>query len=144
VPVRLDAVSALGGIIDVGDTVAIVASFSNYTGSSEQTVTVDDQEIAIPDSAAGGEGSGQATRTLIQNALVIEVQADTAPAFAEEGSGGVVLAPASTFIVTFALDPADVERLVFATQYGTLYLAQQTSDDVGETGIVTIENVFQD
>ena len=46
--------------------------------------------------------------------------------------------------MTFALEPNDVERLVFATQYGTLYLAQQTPDDVGETGIVTIENIFRD
>lgn len=143
VPVRLDAVSALGGIIDVGDTVAIIASFANYTGSTQGTVTVDDQVVAVPDSAAAG-GGGQATRTLIENALIIEVQADTAPTFVDDASGEIVLAPASNFIVTFALEPNDVERLVFATQYGTLYLAQQTPDDVGETGIVTIENIFRD
>lgn len=144
VPVRLDAVSALGGIIDVGDTVAIIASFANYTGGTQGTVTVDDQVVAVPESADGAGGGGQATRTLIENALVIEVQADTAPTFADDASGEVVLAPASNFIVTFALEPNDVERLVFATQYGTLYLAQQTPDDVGETGIVTIENIFRD
>jgi pilus assembly protein CpaB len=143
VPVRLDAVSALGGIIDVGDRVAIVASFANYTGSTQGTVTVDDQVIAVPDSAEEA-GGGQATRILIQNALVIEVQADTAPTFVDDASGEVVLAPASNFIVTFALEPNDVERLVFATQYGTLYLAQQGLDDVGETGIVTIDNIFRD
>jgi pilus assembly protein CpaB len=143
VPVRLDAVSALGGIIDVGDTVAVIASFANYTGSTQGTVTVDDQVVAVPESADQA-GGGQATRTLIENALVIEVQADTAPTFADDASGEVVLAPASNFIVTFALAPADVERLVFAAQYGTLYLAQQTPDDVGETGIVTIDNVFRD
>ena len=142
VPVRLDAVSALGGIIDVGDTVAIIASFANYSGSTQETVTVDDQVVAVPGSGEGG--GGQATRTLIENALVIEVQADTAPTFVDDTSGEVVLAPASNFIVTFALEPNDVERLVFATQYGTLYLAQQTPDDVGETGIVTIENIFRD
>ncbi|MFN3216906.1 MAG: Flp pilus assembly protein CpaB [Acidimicrobiales bacterium] len=144
VPVRLDAVSALGGIIDVGDTVAIIASFANYTGSAQGTVTVDDQVVAVPDSTDQAGGGGQATRTLIENALVIEVQADTAPTFADDASGEVVLAPASNFIVTFALEPNDVERLVFATQYGTLYLAQQTPDDVGATGIVTIENIFRD
>jgi pilus assembly protein CpaB len=144
VPVRLDAVSALGGIIDVGDTVAIIASFANYTGSTQGTVTVNDEVVAVPDSADQTGGGGQATRTLIQNALVIEVQADTAPTFADDASGEVVLAPASNFIVTFALEPNDVERLVFATQYGTLYLAQQTPDDVGETSIVTIENIFRD
>jgi len=143
VPVRLDAVSALGGIIDVGDRVAIVASFANYTGGTQGTVTVDDQVIAVPDSAQQA-GRGEATRILIQNALVIEVQADTAPTFVDDASGEVVLAPASNFIVTFALDPDDVERLVFATQYGTLYLAQQSQEDVGETGIVTIENIFRD
>lgn len=144
VPVRLDAVSALGGIIDVGDTVAIIASFANYTGSAQGTVTVNDEVVAVPESADQAGGGGQATRTLIENALVIEVQADTAPTFGDDASGEVVLAPASNFIVTFALEPNDVERLVFATQYGTLYLAQQTPDDVGETSIVTIENIFRD
>ncbi len=143
VPIRLDAVSALGGIIDVGDTVAIVASFANYTGDTQGTVTVDDQVVAVPQSAGEG-GAGQATKMLIENALVIEVQADTAPTFVDDASGEVVLAPASNFLVTFALEPNDVERLIFATQYGTLYLAQQTPDDVGEGSIVTIENIFRD
>ncbi len=144
IPIRLDTEQALGGIIDAGDTVAIVASFDAFTAEEEDTtLVVEDGVIAIPDSVAEEEPEQvQATHILIHNALVVEVQAEAVPMFtAEEGSA--VLAPSTGFIITFALEPTDVERLVFAASYGRLWLASQTDDDAGATAIVTIENIFE-
>ena len=53
-----------------------------------------------------------------------------------------MLAPRTGFIVTFALEPNDVERLIFAAQYGSIWLASQTADDTGPTDIVTIDDIF--
>lgn len=150
-PVRLPVEAALGGIIDAGDTVAVVASFDDYNGSDGATVEVDDTVIAIPESVEDGEVVGQkATHILVHNALVVEVQADSEPTFSgsnEEGEvegGGALLAPSTSYIITFALEPADVERMVFAAQYGSLWLASQTADDTGPTQIVTLSEIFED
>ncbi len=148
-PIRFTTEAALGGIIDAGDTVAIVASFSNYSGPLSDTVDLDGTIIAIPESIVD-EGAGSATHILVHNALVVEVQADTAPVFAqgETDEGGVpseaLLAPATSFVVTFALDPIDVERAVFAAVNGELWLAAQTPDDTGPTKIITMPEIFED
>lgn len=151
-PVRLPVEAALGGIIDAGDTVAVVASFDDYNGSVGTTVEVDDTVIAIPESVEGEEAAAglKATHILVHNALVVEVQADSAPTFSgtdEEGeleASSALLAPSTSFIITFALEPADVERMVFAAQYGSLWLASQTPDDTGPTQIVTLSEIFED
>jgi len=148
-PVRFTTETALGGIIDAGDTVAIVASFTAYSGPVSNTVDLDGTVIAIPESIVA-ESIGSATHILVHNALVVEVQADTAPIFAggETDEGGVpseaLLAPATSFVVTFALDPVDVERTVFAAVNGDLWLAAQTADDNGPTKIITMPDIFED
>lgn len=142
VPIRLDTEQALGGIIDAGDTVAVIASFDAYAPPSGDTIEVDGDTIAIPETAdAEAAAEVQATHIIIHNALVVEVQAEANPTFSSE-EGEAVLAPRTGFIVTFALEPGDVERLVFAAQYGNLWLASQTSDDTGPTSVVTIDDIF--
>lgn len=151
-PIRFDAEQALGGIIDAGDTVAVVASFDAYSTAGSTLVDVDGTVVAIPETADGAEQlSGAATHILIHNALVVEVQADFVPSFSsaeadEEGGtvgGGTVLAPSTSFIITFAVPPIDVERLVFAAENGSLWLASQTPDDDGPTDIVTLAEIFE-
>ncbi len=145
IPVRLATEQALGGIIDAGDTVAVVASFDAYAPAGGEIVEVDGDLIAIPESAdADGAEQVQATHIIIHNALVVEVQAEALPTFNTEEGGSAVLAPRTGFIITFALEPNDVERIVFAATYGKLWLAHQTEDDIGPTDIVTIDDIFQD
>ena len=135
IPVRFDAEQALGGIIDAGDTVAVVASFTAYSPAGTQIVELDDGGLVAVPETAEAEGGGEeieATHIIIQNALVVEVQADSTPTFRageEESSSGAVLAPSTSFTITFALEPIDVERLVFAAEYGSLWLAAQTPDE---------------
>jgi Flp pilus assembly protein CpaB len=142
IPIRFATEQALGGIIDAGDTVAVIASFDAYAPPGGDIVEVDGDLIAIPESAEGeGVQEVQATHILIHNALVVEVQAEANPLFSSE-EGEAVLAPRTGFIITFALEPTDVERIVFAAQYGQLWLASQTVDDTGPTDIVTIDDIF--
>ena len=85
----------------------------------------------------------QATHIIIHNALIVEVQAEAVPSFGTEETGSTVLVPQTGFIITFALEPNDVERLVFSATYGELWLAKQTEDDTGPTSIMTLEKVFE-
>jgi hypothetical protein len=121
-----------------------VASFDAFASSEGVTVELEDGVIAIPDSADDEEPARvQATHILIHNALVVEVQSETIPTFSTEEGGDALLAPSTGFIITFALEPNDVERLVFAASYGQLWLASQTLDDVGGTEIVTLDSIFE-
>jgi pilus assembly protein CpaB len=144
-PVSLGAEQALGGIIAAGDTVAVVASFESFPeDAAGETVTVGTDVVAIPGSTAEEASTIEATHIILHNALVVEVQATTPPSFVGEGDDGSTrLAPQGEFVVTFALSPRDVERVVFAAQYGELWLAAQTVDDVGPTSIVTIRDIFE-
>ncbi|MEM7286644.1 MAG: RcpC/CpaB family pilus assembly protein [Actinomycetota bacterium] len=143
IPVRFASEQALGGIIDAGDTVAVVASFDNYEPPDGDIVEIDDELVALPGSTLQGANAEQATHIIIHNALIVEVQAEAVPSFGGEDTGSTVLAPQTGFIITFALEPGDVERLVFSAQYGQLWLAKQTEDDTGPTSIVTLSDVFE-
>jgi pilus assembly protein CpaB len=147
-PISLAAEQALGGIITAGDTVAVVASFDDYpAGAAGETITVDDDVVALPEST-GEEGPTQAaTHIILHNALVVEVQATSLPSFgdAEDDTSPARLAPQSDFVVTFALTPKDVERMVFVARNGDIWLAAQSaSDDTGPTSVVTIDEIFED
>lgn len=154
VPVRLSVEEALGGIIQPGETVAIIASFDNYR-NEDTTVTIEggDDVVALPESAddaigGTGQAEGAATRILINKAYVTEVQAEAVPLFenTEEGvESQATLAPTTGFVVTFALFPEDAERLVFANTYGSLWLALQTEDAYDyPTTVQTLEDIFDD
>ncbi len=146
-PVSLPAEQALGGIIAAGDTVAVVVSFESFPADAAgDAVTVGTDVVAIPGSAGEAGAVEQATHIILHNALVVEVQASTPPSFQAEGAaeGTALLAPQGDFVVTFALTPADVERMVFAAKYGSIWLAAQTEDDIGPTGVVTIDEIFAD
>lgn len=143
IPVRFASEQALGGIIDAGDTVAVVASFDNYRPPDGQIIEIDDELVALPGTTLQELTTEQATHIILHNALIVEVQAEAVPSFGDEETGGTVLAPQTGFIITFALEPADVERLVFSASYGALWLAKQTDDDTGPTSIVTLSDVFE-
>ncbi|MGI9621988.1 MAG: Flp pilus assembly protein CpaB [Acidimicrobiales bacterium] len=143
IPIRFATEQALGGIIDAGDMVAVVASFDAYAPEGADIVEIDGDLVALPESTEEeGAQEVQATHIIIHDALVVEVQAENNPTFATD-DGEAVLAPQTSFIITFALEPSDVERIVFAASYGRLWLASQTPDDTGPTSIVTIDDIFQ-
>lgn len=151
-PVSLSAEQALAGTVVAGDTVAVVAYFGGFPTETDGTTTVEigDDVVAIPESANEGGAVEAAAHIMLHNVLVVEVLATSPPNFApsEEFDGSLtnspLLAPTGNFVVTFALEPQDVERMVFLAKEGQIWLALQTEDDTGPTSIVTIEDVFKD
>ena len=123
--VALEPERALGGLIKPGDTVGVVASFE------------------IPDT------SSSTTHLTLQAIQITNVQLEQSST-AVESEGGeqadddeAAAAPTGRFLVTLSVDAPSLERLVFAAEHGTVWLASERvgSDSTG-AGVVTITNIF--
>ena len=149
-PIQLSAQQALAGTVTAGDRVAVVGYLGGAPVAGTDTVTVGENEVAIPESASegGGEETAAATHIILEEVLVVEVLASSPPVFAEpnpaSGTPRALLAPTGNFVVTFALQPNDVERMVFLAKEGEIWLALQTPDDDGPTSVTRIEDIFAD
>ncbi len=113
----LEPQRALGGALRAGDRVAVIASLAAGTTSAP---------------AAAQTRSGPQTHIVVQKALVANVQlSNLAPVndrTASPDDGPTVL---GNYTVTLALSAADSERLAFALENGTLWLAKQSATASG-------------
>lgn len=126
VTVQLSLDRAIGGRVAAGDTVGVVASFS--------------------DMAEGEDGGGGATSHMILHKVLVTRVASgdgVAPDPEDEGGNGPT-APGGTLLITLALEAPDVERVVFAAEHGSLWLSADP-DDASESGtsIKTKESIYR-
>ena len=149
VTIELDPQRAVGGLLEPGQTVAVLASFEPFELDAN-TVEVDGEIVALPQAVADAiEGkTPNATDLILRKALVTAVQEPEDRAFGvDEGEevDRLTTAPADSVLVTLAVEPRDAERLVFTAEFGFLWLAveregvPEVTDD-----IVTRLNVFGD
>ncbi len=101
--IALEPQRALGGSVNVGDNVAIVASFD--TGAEEQRETVVVLESVIVTNI-------QSEQLFTESQLVADPLAPT-------------LVTSSRLFVTVGVEVADLEKLTFAAEFGFLWLARQ-------------------
>ena len=111
VTVRVDPTRAIGGQIVPGERVMVVATLSGLGD-------VSNTELEAPD-------SGPVTGALLREALVANIQSAAPDALSSSEADRSRATPATDFLVTLALAPADVERLVFASEQGLLWLARE-------------------
>lgn len=141
----------LGGLVAPGDLVTVVASFDAVRmPAAAPSIQVGGSVFVLPDDATEG-GAGEAaqvsaSRVVLQSALVTRIQAEIVPEMmAGDGDRTTLLVPAGGFNVTLALDPLDLERLVFAKEFGRLWLAYQPEEMVfGSTPGQSFESIFAD
>lgn len=120
---------SIGGTVRAGDTVSIIVAFD------------------------GGEQPANSVSLLLDNVLVTAVQGDQALVEASQGddgltdsgpSDGVDTPITSSSLVTVALGDADASRLVYAIEYGRLYLSLESGEDSSVLAkVITAENVLQ-
>lgn len=136
--VALEPQRAVGGSIRPGDTVGIVMSFEPFD---------------LPNDGQGGDQAEQTpnmTHLTFHKILVTSVQFDQneadEPAGGEDDEGDdetVDRAPSNQLLVTVALSSPQVEQVVFAAEFGHIWLtaenAQATEDG---TRIVTLGEVY--
>ena len=146
---QLEPQRAIGGLLQPGDTVAVVASFEPFELTAS-VVEVDGEEIAIPDTVAESVNAKtpNASGLILRKVLVTAVQetpnrAGTVGGRDDEEVDRLEVAPDGALYVTMAVDPADAERLVFTQEFGRVWLAQERSDvPESDTELQTRLNVY--
>ncbi|SFR98432.1 pilus assembly protein CpaB [Agrococcus baldri] len=115
--IELEPRRVIGGELHAGDTVGFFVSATDSETS--------------------------ATHLMLHKVLVTDVRGGVSTVTNEDGSTSEQAA-AGSVMVTLALSPADAERVVFASEFATIWLSLE-GEAVPEAGtqIVTIEEIFQ-
>lgn len=143
VTVSLAPERAVGGVIRPGSTVGVVASFEAFDSSAPTDV----DGVIVPQ---GGK-TPNSTHLILHKVLVTNVQ--SAGVF--QGPGGLggedeaedgapAQGPTENLLVTLALDAGAVERVVFAAEHGTIWLAYEPETASSEgTRVQTRGSIYQ-
>lgn len=148
ITVALDPERAIGGLLEPGNTVAVIASFEPFQLSAT-VVEIDGQEVALPAAVADNvEGATPNTTDIIlRKVLVTAVQQKENSTITEDVEGNTRLntAPEGSLLVTLAVPPYDAERIVFTAEFGLLWLAVEREDVPElEDSIKTRGNVYDE
>jgi pilus assembly protein CpaB len=133
VTVLLDSPRALGGALRPGDTVSAFLSFGTEFGSPPTTHLTVSHAMVTAVKGAGSTAEPPA-----------EAETSAAPA-AQAGTvtEPPAVAPGVQLYVTLAAQAADAESIVFAAEYGTIWLGRDSADiDLNGTRIVVPDNVY--
>lgn len=142
--IRLDPERAVGGVINPGSSVAVVVSLDNDQagGGGEGVVTGEAPATTVAT-------SGQMTQVVLQHVLVTNIQFtspdDAAAAALIDASTpeNIPFTPTAPVLVTVALSTEEVGQIVFAAEFGTIWLTLEGDDVDPATGdIVAGLDVF--
>ncbi len=135
---------AVGGTLLPGDLVAVVVSFDPFEIGAPPSLDPNIPETVIVDGVrlAGDAKTPNSTRLILDGVLVTNVQLEELlPEVVEEDTlpgRSRTPAPTGKLLITVALDPASVERVVFAAEHGQIWLgSQHTEIDLDDTRVVT-------
>lgn len=111
ISISLDPERALGGELDVGDTVGVYASFEEPPDYMKEVTDVIRH------------------RVLVTNVQFKASDVDTIQENLDTGEDGVIVrAPKEQVVVTLAVDPEAAPRIVFAAEFGRLWLTSEGPD----------------
>ena len=145
---------AVGADLEAGDLVGVVLSFEPFDIGVAQT---DDTNPDSTDNPAAAQ-TPNTTHLTLSNILVTGVQysqedsqrvSEVQTAAADGETDATTLAatvdeaPGQQLLITLALSSAEVEQIVFAAEFGLIYLTGQNADtDIEGTRIVTLSQVY--
>ena len=138
VSVALEPQRAVGGQVKPGDTVGFFASFDPF-----------DIDGAVPGEGSEGEKTPNTTHLTLHKVLVTNVQVEQLPAEQPEagdtkGKAQPDLAPTGNLLITLAVDAPAAERVVFAAEFGKVWLSAEPEDaPEGGTQIQTRGTIYQ-
>ncbi len=158
VTLSLSPERVVGGQVQPGDVVAVFASFDPFplntlepTGLAPGEIPVIATTTTLPGQEAQASlslpNSPNSTKIILHKVLVTNLQAEELPraVTAEEAVAGAPdLAPTGNLLITLALEPVAAERLVFAAEHGSIWLAIEGSEvDEAATEIQTRGIVYE-
>ncbi|HUP75247.1 MAG TPA: RcpC/CpaB family pilus assembly protein [Acidimicrobiales bacterium] len=146
VTVELEPQRALGGRIRAGDTVAVLLSFEPF--DLKGSVLESDGGVATVQGKTSNTTHLEFHKVLV-TAVQIAEDASGVPAVAGEEKAdksdkkAVATAPTQNLLVTLAVDARALEQVVFAAEFGTVWLANEPADaeEIG-TRMVDRGNVY--
>jgi pilus assembly protein CpaB len=153
VTVPLNAARALGGDVAAGDTVGVFVSldatfnrdlYVDENGNVQFADEATSSEQSGDDDGSEGNGSSSAslslTKLVLEKVLVTQVQGGFVPSSTsstdEDEEGESDSGPADEILVTLALEGGQAEQLVYAMEFGNVWLsfepetAEEDDDDV--------------
>ena len=158
ITVSLEPQRLLGGQIVPGDTVGVIASFEPFTVNaiSEeqlQALVASTQEdflkvISFLEQIPENIKTANTSHFLLHKVLVTRVQVEELPQEQLDNEGNPidtgVLSPTGNLLVTLAVETADIERLVFSAEFGTIWVSFEPEEAAGhdESESVTRGNVY--
>ncbi len=131
---------ALGGNVRPGDTVGLFASFNLRDGR-------DENEIESEELAELRQRLSEASKSILHELLITNVQVEQLPQSAPDDTDGstLSLAPTGNLLVTLAVDVPQAERIIFAAEYGSIWLsAQDENTNRDGSRIRTLRNIYDD
>jgi pilus assembly protein CpaB len=138
VTLSLSPERAVGGVLRPGDEVAVFASFEPFTIDLVDSGTGQGGDAdAEADAAASTESQVAITKTpnttsiILHRVLVTMVQVEELPQESSSddstpSNASLELSPTGNLLVTLAMDPANAERFVFTSEFGTVWLADES------------------
>lgn len=139
ITVRLDIDRVVGGRVQAGDTVGVFISMA--------------EDAAAGDGQTGG---GKVTQLTFHKVLVTGVQfssgaaAQTQAQTQKAASDGALnsksdkATTSDSYLITFARDAADAQKLVYAAEFGKIYLSREPADATeNATGILDKTRLFR-
>ena len=128
VTVKLDAERALGGRLQVGDKVAVLLSFPVDKPTPAET-HLEFHKVLVTSVQISGDAS---------------TAPDTSPSGSKDAKKGAIeSAPTQSVLVTLALPAPSVERVVYAAEFGTVWLSNEPANAPEDgTQIITPGNVY--
>jgi pilus assembly protein CpaB len=123
VTIQLTADRVAGGQLSAGDTVGVFVSFTDGAGQGSPTTHLAFQKVLVTSvQGAPAEATGKAAAT-------------TAP-------GPPV--PAGTMLITLARSAHDAEKVVFAAEFGTIWLSKDPAAANGDgTSVITKDSYYK-
>jgi len=117
---------AVGGELEPGDLVAVIASFAPFDINGAEPSQVDPDAEEPTDEAEELPKTPNTSGIILHKAIVINVQVEELPAETTAESAelqGIELAPTGNLLVTIAAEAPYIEKIVFTAEWGSVWLA---------------------
>ncbi len=132
VTVKLDIERVVGGNLQAGDTVGVLLSFKPQDNKVPAMTQLSLHKVLV---------------TAVQDATGTITDSTTSQAQATDSGSLNANKNASargTYLVTLARPASDVEKIVFAVEFGAVYLSKEPGDATqGNSGVMTLGKVFR-
>ncbi len=145
VTVALTPERAGGGLILPGDTVGVLVSFEPFDVKSDIPIEVDGR-ILPPNGSTNNTTFQALHKLLVTNVQLEEVpEVVDRPGLNDEETRQVRLVPSGNLLVTLAVDVTTAERLIFSSEFGTVWLTIEPDDALeGPSSIQDRGTVYED